>query len=732
MKPNEVARIYFCPRFHVSFYHSYRGDTADELGFGKDIRIIRGILDDLEKLGGEGITVHCAWDVDNVFTLGQMLPQHAPDILRRIQNRVTSGLDEMHLMSWNNGLLSAHTPEEFKLAIGWALKAADGSGNLDVFKTCANIVRPQECMVSPSHLALYKQLGIDTLSIYYSAIPFNGFGSFLPGLPVEQRYNPLLLQDKETGVSMRLLPAINQGDLAEYGLSARRMLNIIRREQIKLANPTDLIVLLDMDADDTFWEGFLPPSLGFAVPSFAGLYRLIKSTSSLPFVSFIKPSGYLATHAHTGTIKVSQDLADGAFDGYASWAEKYENHALWTQVTEARNYWDAAKKTVIAETKLPPSAEHDFNQWSSVLPDKLHTLAIQAISTRLRVLSTTHFGLSAPVMNVHRLTIAAELAAKAITQAQLLLKTIESYYPSSVVLHAYTKEASWAGPILEVEAHSDGSMLAKIRHPDTLQTLVIKTPWIEYGNTIHKSTHIHRNASETEGKISLDSTGQAMVEWSQSFTMNEQTHTLRVDCSIKYPATPHQRYGKVKAGRLQRTWDARWKQIAPMELVIFTALPLSRTITVWKQDFGGHISSYPLDYYRYGGNNGLESINNHVTPSWLALSDGSNGVLIAQSRKSLHGFAFCPLRQTIRGGKQAITANPFGTYWGKQYRYPAAVTGWGRQAALLTAEHLYPSAPSWEGKQVHFCLIIAPYQGNRPPRELETLAECFSETGACP
>lgn len=110
--------IFFAPRFHVNLYHSYRGDTPDERGFGKDIRIIRGILDDLDRLAGDGIVVLCAWDFDNAFSLEQMLPRYAADILSRIQGRVAAGIDEIHLMSWNNGLLSAHTPEEFTCAIG--------------------------------------------------------------------------------------------------------------------------------------------------------------------------------------------------------------------------------------------------------------------------------------------------------------------------------------------------------------------------------------------------------------------------------------------------------------------------------------------------------------------------------------------------------------------------------------------------------------------------------------
>ena len=58
---SSAPSICFAP-LHVNFYHSYRGDSADEQGFGKDIRIIRGILDDLDRLSSSGIVVSCAWD----------------------------------------------------------------------------------------------------------------------------------------------------------------------------------------------------------------------------------------------------------------------------------------------------------------------------------------------------------------------------------------------------------------------------------------------------------------------------------------------------------------------------------------------------------------------------------------------------------------------------------------------------------------------------------------------
>ena len=68
-------RIHLSFRFHVNFYHSYRGDSLDEKGIGKDIRIIRSILDDIDGLESDGIPVRCAWDIENFFSLETYLPQ---------------------------------------------------------------------------------------------------------------------------------------------------------------------------------------------------------------------------------------------------------------------------------------------------------------------------------------------------------------------------------------------------------------------------------------------------------------------------------------------------------------------------------------------------------------------------------------------------------------------------------------------------------------------------------
>jgi len=102
-------------------------------------------------------------------------------------------------------------------------------------------------------------------------------------------------------------------------------------------------------------------------------------------------------------------------------------------------------------------------------------------------------------------------------------------------------------------------------------------------------------------------------------------------------------------------------------------------------------------------------------------------LLIAQSGLHQTSFAFAPMRVRTRAGKQAIQINPFGTYTGRQLRYPTAVTGLGRVMALLTADQLDSYAPSYAGRVSRFRLMIVRYDGGRPPGPVQAAAMAFSE-----
>ncbi|MDP6979991.1 MAG: hypothetical protein QF570_15520 [Myxococcota bacterium] len=397
-------RIGLAFRFHANFYHSYRGDTPDELGFGMDMRIIRRILEVLDAWNDRGLPVRATWDVDNHYSLEKIIPEHCPDILEAWQRRVADGRDEFELMSYNNGLANAATAAEFDASIERALRNPEGSGLEDLFASHARIVRPQEMMYTPRHLDLYPRLGIDTISLFYSAVPFNAFSNFVAPLPLEQRYNPLILWHPDAEGTMSLLPAYNHGDIADQ-LSLRRWLERMRRAQLALSEPRDLLLLIDADADDEFWYGYGAPVLPRLIAIAGGLDGLLASVADLDFVDFTTPGAYLADHPPVDRIRIDHDTADGSYDGFASWAEKWSSHQLWTGIERARLLEMQARR-LLSEMPTGPDRE--------ALEQKL----ARSFESRLLSLSTTHFGLTSPVVNKRRLRTATGLVARAVVEAE--------------------------------------------------------------------------------------------------------------------------------------------------------------------------------------------------------------------------------------------------------------------------------------------------------------------------
>jgi hypothetical protein len=200
----EDPKIHLGFRFHANFSHSYRGDTDDERGFGTDIRIIRNTIEVLDQLNARDIPARGTWDIENYFSLETIMPRHCPDIIEALKRRVAEGRDEVQVMSYNNGLISAHTAVEFDDAIARAISNPAGSGLRDLFGDFGPMVRPQEMMYTPMHLRMYPRHGIESISLFYSAVPFNAFSCFVRPLPLEQQYNPMTLTYpgiEETGIS---------------------------------------------------------------------------------------------------------------------------------------------------------------------------------------------------------------------------------------------------------------------------------------------------------------------------------------------------------------------------------------------------------------------------------------------------------------------------------------------------------------------------------------------------
>lgn len=377
-------KVHIAFGFHVNLYHSFRGDTNDENGFGQDIRVIRHIIKELDSFNHQGIPVHAVWDFDNLFSLQEILPVHAPDIISNIQRRVRENKDEVILMSYNNGMMSAMNHEEFMASMQRAVTNAQGSGVQDLFGHVPRVVRPQEMMTTTGNFDLYQELGIPYVALYYSATPFDAFRVFSRELTPTETYNPVRYHNPVSGEQIIIMPTYHPGDLVEH-ISLRHWAEKLHKLQSEGIIDRDVMLFINFDADAEFWTGADFPRHLKWLPNTGGLRQLINSVADLNFVAFTGVTEYLDRHPPAGTIYFSQDTADGNFNGYNSWAEKSYVSDYWTRVVRNRRaHWMAQKVFAIAN--------------GEVMPTELHQLLERSFDIRLRVLSTTHFGLATPFL----------------------------------------------------------------------------------------------------------------------------------------------------------------------------------------------------------------------------------------------------------------------------------------------------------------------------------------------
>ena len=376
-------KVYVAFGFHGNLYHSYRVDTDDEAGFGKDIRVIRKIISTLDEKNSKGIPVKGVWDIENLFSLQEQLPRYAPDIISNLQRRVKENGDEVILMSYNNALSSALTEDEFRESVKRAITNDKGSGLQDLFGKWGHYVRPQEMMTTPGDFRLYKELGIDGVVLYYSAITFDAFRVFGRELTLEEAHNPLTYLNKDTGEQMTIIPAYNHGDMAE-NVGIRQWVSMLHREQLKGTIQNDVLLFLNTDADDDYWYGYKLPSYLSWLPNTGGLNQLVDSVSDLDYVSFTTLSEYMKNHKPVGTISFGQDTADGSFDGYSSWAEKASSSDYWSAVAYDRQTHSMVNQIYkLAGSEVPPGVQDLLNQ---------------SFDLRMRLTSTTNFGLATPFL----------------------------------------------------------------------------------------------------------------------------------------------------------------------------------------------------------------------------------------------------------------------------------------------------------------------------------------------
>lgn len=810
-------KVYVMLGFHTSFYHSWRGDSNDEAGFGTDIRVVRGILEQLNTANQQGLDARGYWDIDVYFTIEKIISKFAPDILEGIKQRVDAGLDEVLPAPYNNGILSAHTPIEFRKMVSWSIENPFRTGLKQIFGRVTPIIRPQEAMSTPGIIPALKSLGIEGIILPYSSYPFTAFSNFVHPLPPEQRYGVLWLKHESGEEKMILLPCYSPPDALNYGSIELWML-ALRKLQEKGIVKSDLLIHYNFDADAETW---LPMKLPYGLkglPNTGGVREIIEAVNRYEWAEFTTPAQYLKTHQPVGEIVIRQDTADGAFDGYFSWSEKYESQITWTAIEQSRMYSYRARTGYNSEeTNRLLWGENDSSFWY-----------------RLISLSTTHFGMSTPIINEERQAWANRLSSKArqiafdVWRKSAVKLTGESdseapwafvvynyprtddgkAYPANVPVRIPLLLKSTGKPILKdemgnvvraslinIEKIHEGLYRAELTFVPKLKATEQKRFYLSISpnelfeldrvSTIQNST-LQIDFSPTSGIASLrykDSlygkadflqpfltyrTNQKPKRYcAHSYTLKYPSHEwldgvqhirltgeipfraadekkysakgkydfllyddlpyLVVDVEVEYPYTTPKDLIATVQQKLRRLLDLRWVEVGPFAIHPAINAPQSSPITIWKHNYLDVVSSYSLNYGNINSKNSeIDSFNHQITNGWLALSNGEKGLLIAQDSQLNALFAFMPMRLKVRRGLQQLYLNPFGTYFGKQLDYTHIHKSIvATQMAQAVSAHMRPGGPSFNGKLVNFRLMLAPYEGNEPPQELQREAMAF-------
>lgn len=735
-------KIHVAYGFHVNCYHSYRGDTDDERGFGSDIRIIRKIIGALDDLNAEGIPVKGTWDSENFFSLERILPKYAPDIIEGMKRRVRENGDENIIMGYSNGALGAMQEDELTASVELAVTNPQSSGLMDIFGEYERIVRPQEVMFTPSQVSAYGRLGVKALCLYYSCVPFDAFRTLIPPLDDEKAFNPLRFEYR--GESLTVIPTYSNADVCDAGC-LRAWVRELRSKQESGEIKRDLFIFINMDADAIFWESFDLPLIGSRLANTDGIRGLVKEVADLDYVVFDTPGGYLREHSPVGAVSFTQDTADGNFTGYASWAEKPYNRRIWTAIERAR----AAQKAGLGDS---------------------------AFSDRIKLLSTTHFGLATPVLNVEREAAADALAEKLTAFAcdktgRLTLRNVNGGTLQCVQLSCGEKEP----PLIEADGlkactavpMGGGSVFYMLRFEKARESyeLTVKKaepksgvdePFsaLESGGarlvfspdgrvksftyngkviggegflTSYLTYGTERFDFEPEGIESAVITGGRAVRahggvdlpkalergsFSYTFFTSEAAEGIFVLTEVRYPYTAERDSISTENSDLGRYTDDKWRETAPFCL----GFDNDGEVSVIKRNFEGDISSFRAASYGEADpkNAALDSFNNQLTAGFVGVTDGSKGLALGCARCVLNSMACCPMRLEADG---SVRMNPFGTFYGRQRHHHNRSGDRIPLTYTLIAPQGKSLAPAYNGSFERAVLCLLPFEGDMPRGE---------------
>lgn len=409
-------KIYFVISPHINYYHSYRGDSRGITGFGKDLKQMKAIVDKLDEIEDMGYSfgnMRVTWDYADTFWSIQLQKEYQQEVLERVIERCKKGKDEVLIGSWSNVAQPILNTEEFIKQHQWYLENSMGIGLKQLFSgRIAPYARTQECMFTQGMIELYNKLDVKGICLYYSMYPFDTLRAFLnPRLDPKQRYGLIKLNSSISDASTILIPTYGFGDVIDF-FSIKRWFKIIRKmqEEEKIKEHALLFFNYDMDYND--WIGHKFPKFIQWLPKTRGLNEFAEAVDELEYVEFANLIDIIPKLKCHGERTLYPDVADGNWNGFYNWAQKYDNTKFWTVAQRAR--WLKCISDKLQSQNLVN--DNDSKIKNAIRDDS----EVQETYLRNKLLfaSTTNFGMSMPFQHPHRIKTAMRYGLKAYEAAQ--------------------------------------------------------------------------------------------------------------------------------------------------------------------------------------------------------------------------------------------------------------------------------------------------------------------------
>jgi len=183
---------------------------------------------------------------------------------------------------------------------------------------------------------------------------------------------------------------------------------------------------------------------------------------------------------------------------------------------------------------------------------------------------------------------------------------------------------------------------------------------------------------------------------------------------------------------VKETFNEKWKEIMPCEIKprIFGK---DTNLRVWKKNFFGVVDYFDLNMKSVDEENAdIDCFVSNLSDGWMGLSNHNKGLVIGFNALKAANFAFAPIKIRDKGfqdcGKsyQQIRINPFGTYFGRSLHYWTDGNEHAQKLLPKMMRQKKSTAATFSGKTISFEIVICPYEGDKPPAQVQSLVNNYS------